>query len=169
MAALIFSLLRLLSVFSVAVIASATAHACSCGIDGGSFFKFSEGQTVIRGTVESLGPPVDQVEGVRRSINVSVDEVVTGQFDEASVELLGDRGWDCLEYLNEKIYYPGSQHLFILFSNAPSQGLTVCGEASLQFEEDQVKGVRWGARGPREYSIAYDKYVRRLTHREAKQ
>ena len=149
----------------VLLIVAPIADACSCGFDGGRFWKFSEGGTVAKGTVTAISDLPEEGDPAHPTMTVAIDDVVTGSFSHDVVVLEGDRGWDCLKYVGGQEYPIGSEHLFILLDDDLVQGLFVCGETSVRIREGRVYGERRLFGRFRTYSVDYDRFVRKLKRR----
>lgn len=104
---------------SICFLLPQVASACTCAYDGGPFIEFSNSQTVVAGTVVEVANDFPGREIEHPKIKVVIDDVIMGEFEPAHVELLGDRGWDCLEAIDIERFAAGSQHLFVLFDKDP--------------------------------------------------
>ena len=134
------------------------ASACSCEY-AGTFGKFSEGQTVIRGMITGYGPKLDHGETLYATMTVSVVEIINGSYAHRTVQFKGDPGHLCLTYVNSNRYLIGSEHMFVLFSDEKKQGLMGCGEVSVSITDGQIHGSGYVDDEWTNYSVGYDEFV----------
>ena len=138
-----------------------TSEACSCRYVG-NFEEYVGRGTVIRGKILSYGDKLDHDKRLVISMNVKVLDVVKGEFNISKIEIFGDDGGLCLEYVNPKKFQIGSEFLFGVYGDDNEQYLGGCGESSLLIKDGKVHGEDWINFQPIPYEIDYEEYLKIL-------
>lgn len=164
---MVIRLTRMLLLFlSFGLVSAQLAYACSC-IYAGHFTEYSEGASVIRGTVESYGSRLEVDNTSYPTMKISVDGVIKGTYAHEIVDFVGDSGGDCFGSINPDLYPIGGEYLFVVVPEAEQQSLGGCGEASISIVDGKVIGQKWRRKWLRraelvEYSVDYQEFIRRL-------
>ena len=139
------------------------ALACTCFYQG-EFIEYSRSHPiVIKGRVAFHGQQLRNRENTFTSMLIEVSEVIKGSLDERTVELEGDRGMSCLQYITAEQFPIDSEHLFLLSSAQPVQGLGVCGETSVRVNNGIVEGMSRTSQGMQSYELPLEDVIERIT------
>jgi len=140
---------------------SSLVFACSC-LYGGDFKEYSKDRTVVRATVTNYGPKLNHGKKLYATMEVTVSEVIKGQYIHDSISFTGDPGHLCLTYIDSDTYSIGSEHLFIIFSPEKDQGLAGCGEVSVSIRNGKIYSGEWKNDKWSEYSIDYKEFIGKI-------
>ena len=154
---------RIIVVFAVIVALSAgEATACSCAWRGKfvDYAKHSEG--VIRARIVGYGRKLSHGETLFDRMSVEIVAVLKGNLPFESIQLMGDPGHLCRDYVDSRTFVIGSEFLIALRSNEAVQPFGGCGEAWLKLDGGVVRGVDWASGEPREYSMPLDDLLNAL-------
>jgi len=142
----------------ILVVSPQTSHACDC-LRQISFEEQVPYATVISGEVQSYGPKLPHGADLYATMVVKINNVIKGSFDHGTITLVGDRGYDCQDYIYSGIYSLGSKHLFVILPNERVQGLGHCSEPSLRIIDNKVHGFHIRAGKKVSYSNDYDEFI----------
>lgn len=135
--------------------------ACSC-IYGGEFAKnsrFYDG--VVRAKVIEYGQR-HRGEAVYKSMIVEVTDVIKGTFNHTELELMGDLGYQCREYVDSRKFGIGKEFLFVIRNEEAVQELAGCGESSILVDGDTINGYKLTGDGYKPYSMSLDAMIEKM-------
>ncbi len=135
---------------------SMEAVACSCAWQGTFVDYARQSEGVIRARVVSYGDKLTHGDTLFESMTVDVVTVLKGDLQYESIELLGDPGFLCRDYVDSRVFVIGREYLIALHGDARVQPLGGCGEAFLAIVDGVVKGYDWTDAGNEEYSMPLD-------------
>lgn len=129
---------------------SSVAKACTCAYLGAFESYSNTTPIVVRATILGFGEKLAISSDYYSSLVAEITEVYKGNFANARVTLLGDRGMDCRSYISLHQFEIGDEYLFSLTSGNPTQALGGCGESFVKIEENMIHGSgfvngKWGA------------------------
>ena len=156
-------LIRISCVVAVFIALSFTeAAACSCASKG-SFVEYAQkSEGVIRAKIISHGKKLSHGETLHDSMSVEVVAVLKGDLRFDSIELAGDPGFMCRDYVDSKIFVIGKEFLIALHGDEAEQPFGGCGEAWVEIVGDSAKGYKWVDGEVRQYSIPLDGLSKKL-------
>lgn len=153
-----------LSIFLAILVALSTseATACSCASKG-SFVEYAkQSEGVIRARIVSYGKKLSHGETLFDSMSVEIIAVLKGGLRFETIQLMGDPGHLCRDYVDSRIFVVGKEFLIALHGDEAVQPFGGCGEAWIELAGGVAKGVNWADGEPREYSMQLDDLLQAL-------
>ena len=138
------------------------SFACSCSPDYYEFSKVAKGKIVIKGKVVGYGPKLSHGWFLNENMDVEGLEVIQGELSHSKLTFEGDKGADCLHYIDRTKFSKGSEFLLIVVDDEPVQYLWGCSETYLQVKDGKVHGEYWKNQKSKKYVRELDKYISRL-------
>ena len=154
---------RLFIVFAIFVALSISeATACSCASKG-SFVEYAkQSEGVIRARIVSYGKKLSHGETLFESMSVEIIAVLKGRLQFESIQLMGDPGHLCRDYVDSRIFVVGKEFLIALHGDEAVQPFGGCGEAWIELAGGVAKGVHWEDGEQRKYSLQLDDLLKVL-------
>ena len=138
------------------------AIACSCA-SRGDFIQYAQGsERVITARVVSLGAKLSHGETLHASMTIEVLAALKGKLSVESIELLGDPGFLCRDYVDSRIFVVGREFVIALHGDEAVQPFGGCGEAWLELLGDLAKGYKLVDGKSRPYTIELDDLANRI-------
>lgn len=117
------------------------AVACRCNYAGPFTTTMHQMPLVVRAEVTGYGPKLPHGETLYSTMKVKVLEVMSGELEVEELEVRGDPGHLCLEYINAEKFVEGRQVLLALGKvNEKKVDLMSCGERSVVVDGELVRG-----------------------------
>ena len=138
------------------------AMACSC-VSKGSFVEYArQSEGVIRAKIVRHGRKLSHGDTLYESMSVEVVAVLKGDLEFESIELLGDPGFLCRDFVDSRVFVVGKEFLIALHGDEAVQPFGGCGEAWLALAGDVARGSKWEDGELLKYTIKMDEVIRRL-------
>lgn len=129
------------------------AMACSCAWRG-SFIEYArQSPAVVKARVTNYGKRLSHGESLFESMTIEVVAVLKGDVSFRRIELLGDPGFLCRDYVDSGRFVIGKEYVIALHEESASQAFGGCGESWMEIDGEFVNGTDWSNGGPRKYAM----------------